>query len=378
MQLTLRTLILVSLVGVPSVAWAQSSEASFPPAPTTKAAVGQWDVAIVKRARELLSSPAQWNRNDTGTCAADAKTFSITCALNRAVEEAAGIYRDQRGVRISRTQSQAPFSDCRLHAASDGREGSCGTLFDEVPVFTISRAKAITSGTWRTDVHPTEVWAGTMSDAEGPVMDEARTLVDVVTGRKYPGRLAGYNNDSATTFADVQNFFRLLRDRVLARGTADLSQSFDSLEIEVYAGGTGVIRTYNGWFAISGFAANDSALRFRIATAKQVPPTALDREILVRAAKIINSDAAWNRADNRKCPATATTWSIYCAVEKAELELTGGFYHRRPAGELVREIVDERARDRNYNHRMMDYNNDPATHLEDVRTLFAEAIARIK
>jgi hypothetical protein len=378
MQLISRTLILATLVGITSIARAQSSQASFPPAPTTKAAVGQWDVAIVQRAATILSSPAQWNRNDTDGCAADAKTFSIVCALNRAVEEAAGIYRDRSGASISTEQSQAPFSDCRLHPASDGREGSCGTLFDEVPVFTISRVKAITSGTWRTDVHPIEVWAGIMSDAEGPVMDEARKLVDVVTTRKYPGRLVGYNNDSSTTFTDVQNFFRLLQGRVLERGTADLSQSFDSLEIEVYAGGTGVIRTYNGWFTISGFDANDSALRFQIATAKEVPPSALDREILERAAQIINSDAVWNRADNRKCPAAATTWSIYCAVEKAEFELTGGFHHRRPAGELVREIVDERVKDRNYNHRMMDYNNDPATHLEDVRTLFAEAIARIK
>lgn len=58
--------------------------------------------------------------------------------------------------------------------------------------------------------------------------------------------------------------------------------------------------------------------------------------------------------------------------------MTGGFHHRRPAGELVREIVDERAKNRNYNHRMMDYNNDPTTKLADVRSLFAEALARIK
>ena len=65
-------------------------------------------------------------------------------------------------------------------------------------------------------------------------------------------------------------------------------------------------------------------------------------------------------------------------MEKAEIEVTGGFHHRRPAGELVREIVDERTKARNYNHRLMDYNNDPTTKLEDVRSLFAEAMARIK
>ncbi len=46
--------------------------------------------------------------------------------------------------------------------------------------------------------------------------------------------------------------------------------------------------------------------------------------------------------------------------------------------ELIREIVDERTKRKDYQHRLMDYNNDPATHLADVRTLFAEAIARIR
>ncbi|MGH9411872.1 MAG: hypothetical protein ACRD1V_20750, partial [Vicinamibacterales bacterium] len=72
------------------------------------------------------------------------------------------------------------------------------------------------------------------------------------------------------------------------------------------------------------------------------------------------------------------TWSIYCAEEKASVELTGGFDHRRPALELVRQIIDERAKDKRYHHREMDYNNDPSTTLADVRSLFAEAIARIK
>jgi hypothetical protein len=150
------------------------------------------------------------------------------------------------------------------------------------------------------------------------------------------------------------------------------------VEVEIYPGGTGVMRTYAGWFAVSGFAAGDSVLRFRVDTVKQVPPGTLDRQILERAAAIITSDSVWNRADNRKCPPSATTWSIYCAVERAEVEVTGGFHHRRPAMELVREIVDERTAKKTYQHRLMGYNNDPATHLEDVRSLFAEAIARIR
>src|SRR5205814_443059 len=108
-----------------------------------------------------------------------------------------------------------------------GREGSCGPLFDEVPIFTIAPAKAITSGTWRADVHPSEVWAGTMSDAAYPVMYEARQTVGLVTTKKYSGRLIGYNNDSTTSFADIQRFFKILEDRVVKQGATDLSEAVD-------------------------------------------------------------------------------------------------------------------------------------------------------
>jgi hypothetical protein len=98
----------------------------------------------------------------------------------------------------------------------------------------------------------------------------------------------------------------------------------------------------------------------------------------MRADALLSSDSVWNRADNRKCDAAARTWSIYCALERATREVTGGFHHRRPALEVVRVIVEERTKDRNYDHRLMDYNNDASTHLADVRTLFAAALARIK
>jgi hypothetical protein len=117
------------------------------------------------------------------------------------------------------------------------------------------------------------------------------------------------------------------------------------------------------WF--NGFVDNHSSHRvavlllFRRIDAVSRWPNALDQKIVREAAAILSIEAAWNRADNRECPTSATTWSIYCALEKATFDVTGGFHHRRPALEVVREIVDERAATRNYHHRLMDYNNDP-------------------
>ncbi len=127
-------------------------------------------------------------------------------------------------------------------------------------------------------------------------MDEAEQVVDLVATKKYDARLIDYNNDSTTTFANVQAFFRTLEDRLVAHGTSDLADTYDDVEIEIYAGGTGVIRTYAGWFPVSGFTAQGSTVRFQIDTAEEVPANALDREILQHAAAIITSDAVWNRS----------------------------------------------------------------------------------
>jgi hypothetical protein len=49
--------------------------------------VTKGDLEIVKRARELLNSPAVWNRADTRNCPAKEKSFSLYCALEKATEE---------------------------------------------------------------------------------------------------------------------------------------------------------------------------------------------------------------------------------------------------------------------------------------------------
>jgi hypothetical protein len=367
-------MVLAGLMGWRSHAHAQVTRTS---APTTKAAVGPFDMAIVKRAEGLLTSPQRWNRVDTGNCPRSDTTYSVRCALRRAVVEAAGLSWNARAIAES-SQSSAARVGCSISVSPDHSGGSCGTLWDELPVFLLSRAKSVTSGTWRKDMQPTEVWAGTMADAEYPVNYESRHGVTMVSRRQSSDPLIDFNNDSTTTFDDVRTYFRALEARVLQEGAGDLDRGADQVEIEVYEAGNGMIRTYNGWFAVSGVSVRGSTIRFQVDTTKQIAPNALDREILVRAAKIISTDSAWNRADNRECPAAATKWSIYCAVEQAQIEVAGAFHHRRPAGELIREIVDERTKTRNYRHRMMDYNNDPTTTLADVHSLFAEAIARIQ
>ena len=214
----------------------------------------------------------------------------------------------------------AHLSHCVFHRVDDHFGGSCGALFGQTPAMTLSPAAAVTTGVWRDDIHPASVWAGDMTDQ-------------------------GYRN---------------------AR-----------LELEIYADSTGVLRTEYGWFAVTQFASSPT-LSFDLDASHEVKPNALDQKIVREAAAILSTETVWNRADNRECPASATTWSIYCALEKATFDVTGGSHHRRPALEVVREIVDQRTTTRTYHHLLMGYNNDPTTRLSDVQSLFKEALMRME
>jgi hypothetical protein len=100
------------------------------------------------------------------------------------------------------------------------------------------------------------------------------------------------------------------------------------------------------------------------------PVTKADLEIVKRAEAILDSASKWNRADDRKCPDGAKTFSLYCALEKATLEVSGSFEHRGAAMQEARFVIDDIAKGRNYEHRLMGYNNDPTTKFTDIQNVF--------
>ena len=100
------------------------------------------------------------------------------------------------------------------------------------------------------------------------------------------------------------------------------------------------------------------------------PVTKDDMRIVRRAQEILNTESKWNRADTRKCPGDARTFSLYCALEKATSDVTGKFAHRGAAMQEARFVIEDLAPNRNYHHRLMDYNNDPATTFADVQKFF--------
>lgn len=129
----------------------------------------------------------------------------------------------------------------------------------------------------------------------------------------------------------------------------------------------------------SGLASADAASPSAVSDPDVEPPvTPADFTIIARAREILNSEDAWNRADNRICPTDAKKFSLYCALQRATLDVNGSFSHRGSAMQQARFVVDDLTSDRDYKHRLMDYNNDPTTTLADIRHVLDLTEARIK
>jgi len=107
------------------------------------------------------------------------------------------------------------------------------------------------------------------------------------------------------------------------------------------------------------------------------PVTKEDLLILQRADKILSGEAVWNRQDTRVCKPEDKTWSLFCALQKASVEVLGSYDHRRVALQEVRFVIEELTKGKEFNHRLMDYNNLPSTQFKDVKKVLKMATDRV-
>ena len=108
------------------------------------------------------------------------------------------------------------------------------------------------------------------------------------------------------------------------------------------------------------------------------PVTGEDLKILERADQILKSAAVWNRHDTRECKPQDKTWSLFCAMEKASLDVLGEYRHREVALQEVRFAVEDATKGIEFEHRMMDYNNLETTKFEDIKKILAVATGRVR
>jgi len=118
--------------------------------------------------------------------------------------------------------AEAATSPCTFQKSKTGFQGSCSALFDGAPVLTLARVDKITSGAWRTDIRPREIWAGAIT-----------------------GEFAKHPHEK------------------------------DPLELEIYAGRRGILRTQDGWFRVTQFADNPAPV-FDLDSGREIAPGPLD------------------------------------------------------------------------------------------------------
>jgi pimeloyl-ACP methyl ester carboxylesterase len=108
------------------------------------------------------------------------------------------------------------------------------------------------------------------------------------------------------------------------------------------------------------------------------PVTRADLFILRRADEILADPTRWNRADTRVCKPEDRTFSLFCALQRACLDVLGEYQHRRAALQEVRFIIEERADPKTLGgHRLMGWNNLPSTTFADIKRVLATATERV-
>jgi hypothetical protein len=108
--------------------------------------------------------------------------------------------------------------------------------------------------------------------------------------------------------------------------------------------------------------------------------TSEDLRILEKAQELLKDEAVWNRQDDRECTDDEASGkrSLFCALQKACIDVLGHYDHRRVALQEVRFAVENATRGREFEHRLRDFNNLPETRLADIKQVLRVATERVQ
>jgi hypothetical protein len=110
------------------------------------------------------------------------------------------------------------------------------------------------------------------------------------------------------------------------------------------------------------------------------PVTVADLEILERADALLADEASWNRRDDKQCEDDDKShkWSLYCAIEAACREVVGTCEHTRVASQEVRFAIEDVTRGKQFEGRLMGFNNLPETRFDDIKHALRVARERVQ
>jgi hypothetical protein len=120
-------------------------------------------------------------------------------------------------------------------------------------------------------------------------------------------------------------------------------------------------------------------LQFLWLERRNQPVTVEDLRILEKADAFLKDEAAWNRKDDRQCEDDKASgkWSLSCALDVACIEVLGEYDHTRAALQEARFVVEEITAGRQFEGRLMGFNNLPETRFEDIKRVLRLARERV-
>ena len=108
------------------------------------------------------------------------------------------------------------------------------------------------------------------------------------------------------------------------------------------------------------------------------PVDVQDLAILEGAIDRLADQDSWDQADDRKCEVSDKKFSLYCTLYFASIDVTGEYQHRRTVIQEVRFAVEEASDGREFEHRLMDFNNHPTTTFENIIDVLRNTKEKLK
>lgn len=102
----------------------------------------------------------------------------------------------------------------------------------------------------------------------------------------------------------------------------------------------------------------------------------VDIQVLDGAIALLKEGPGWNRKDDRLC-ICGETWSLFCALARSSIDVSGEYLHRRVAIQEVRFTINDNFPERWQRHQLQDFNNHNDTRFQDVMWVLQETRKRL-
>jgi hypothetical protein len=110
---------------------------------------------------------------------------------------------------------------------------------------------------------------------------------------------------------------------------------------------------------------------------RSIAVTVVDLKILQVADDLLSDEDGWSKDSETDCYIQEKN-SLFCALEKASIEVNGQYIHRKAALQEVRFAIDDYYPSYWRQHRLADFNSNPQTRFSDIKRVIAVAINNVK